>query len=51
MTYANAQKILAQRREGADMPQAVVNKALEVTGDRKAEYTVADAMRECLEAA
>lgn len=51
MTYHDAQNILDQRRAGADMPQAVVDKALELTGDKEPVYGVADAMRECLEAA
>ena len=51
MTYVDAQNILDQRRAGADMPQAVIDKALELTGDKDPQYTVADAMRECLEAA
>ena len=51
MTHKDAQNILDQRRAGADMPQAVIDKALEMTGDREAEYTIAEAMRECVEAA
>jgi len=33
MTYAQAQNILDQRRAGQDMPPAVVDRALEMTGD------------------
>lgn len=51
MTYTDAQNILDQRRAGADMPQAVVDKALELTGDIDAHYNVADAMRELVAAA
>lgn len=51
MTYVDAQNILDQRRAGADMPQAVIDKALELTGDKEPVYGVSDAMRECLEAA
>ena len=51
MTYVDAQNILDQRRAGADMPQSVIDKALELTGDKDPQYTVADAMRECLEVA
>lgn len=51
MTYVDAQNILDLRRAGADMPQAVIDKALELTGDKDQQYTVADAMRECLEVA
>lgn len=51
MNYADAQNLLDQRRAGADMPQAVVDKALELTGDKEQVYGVAEAMRECLVAA
>ena len=33
MTYADAQNILDMRKAGADMPQSVVDRALELTGD------------------
>ena len=33
MTYADAQNILDMRKPGADMPQSVVDRALELTGD------------------
>ena len=33
MTYADAMNILDRRREGADMPLAVVERALELTRD------------------
>lgn len=46
MTYFQAQELLDQRRQGADMPEAVVNKALELTGDKEPEYTASEAMRE-----
>lgn len=46
MSHADAQNILDQRRAGADMPEAVVNKALEMTGDYEPGYTVADAVNE-----
>jgi hypothetical protein len=46
VTYPEAQNVLDMRRAGADMPQAVVDKALELTGDKEAEYSVADAMLE-----
>lgn len=51
MTYFDASNILDMRRAGADMPQAVIDKALELTGDKEPVYGVAEAMRECLEAA
>lgn len=50
MSYVDAQNLLDQRRAGADMPQEVVDKALEMTGDKDAVFTVADAMRELIEA-
>ena len=50
MTYHDAQNILDLRRAGADMPQAVVDKALELTGDLEPVYTVAEAMRELVTA-
>ena len=34
MSYADAQNILDMRRAGAVMPQYVVDKALEMTGDK-----------------
>lgn len=46
MNYCNAQELLDQRRQGADMPESVVTKALELTGDIAGSYSVADAMRE-----
>lgn len=46
MSHADAMNILDQRRAGADMPQSVVDRALELTGDLEEHYTVADAMRE-----
>lgn len=49
MTYFDAQNILDQRKAGKDMPQAVVTKALELTGDLETHYTVADAMRELVD--
>ena len=33
MTYSDAINILDMRRAGADMPQSIVDKALELTGD------------------
>jgi hypothetical protein len=51
MNYIEAQSILDQRRAGADMPEQVITKALELTGDVEPEYTPADAMRELLQAA
>lgn len=50
MSYTDAQNILDQRRAGANMPENVVNRALELTGDIDSEYTIADAMRELVEA-
>jgi len=50
MSYHDAVNILDMRREGADMPQAVVDKALELTGDKEPEFTVADAMLELVHA-
>jgi len=44
MSYHDAVNILDMRRAGADMPQAVVDKALELTGDKEPEFRVADAM-------
>ena len=35
MTHAQAHNILDLRRAGADMPEAVVNQALDLTGDRE----------------
>jgi len=46
MSYHDAVNILDLRRAGADMPQAVVDKALELTGDKEPEFRVADAMLE-----
>lgn len=51
MTHADAHNILDQRRAGEHMPEAVVNKALELTGDYDPGYTVADAAMELAEAA
>ena len=34
MSYVDAINILDMRRAGADMPQTVVDKALELTGDK-----------------
>ena len=50
MTYFDAQNILDQRRAGQDMPEEVVTRALQMTGDVEHHYTVADAMREIAEA-
>ncbi len=33
MSYVDAKNILDERREGADMPEEVVTRALELTGD------------------
>lgn len=46
MSHQEAINILDMRRAGADMPQAVVDKALELTGDKEPEFCVADAMLE-----
>lgn len=46
MSYTDAQNILDQRKAGADMPENVVIRALELTGDIDPQYTIADAMRE-----
>lgn len=46
MSHQDAQNILDLRRAGADMPQAVVDKALELTGDKEPEFSVAEVMRE-----
>lgn len=46
MTHADAHNLLDQRRAGAEMPEIVVNKALELVGDYDPGYTVADAMLE-----
>lgn len=46
MSYVEAQNILDMRRAGADMPQAVVDKALMLTGDIDPGYTVVDAIAE-----
>lgn len=45
MTYHQALNLLDLRREGADMPQAVVDKALELTGDKEPEL-IAEAIEE-----
>jgi len=46
MSYYEAAEILDMRKAGADMPEAVVNRALQLTGDMDSPYSVADAMRE-----
>ena len=46
MSYVDAQNILDMRRAGANMPQYVVEKALEMTGDK-----VPDALQETLQEA
>lgn len=46
MSHADAQNILDQRRAGADMPEAVVTRALELTGDLDKPYGIADAAAE-----
>ena len=35
MNYFDAQNILDMRRAGAEMPQHIVDKALELTGDKE----------------
>lgn len=37
MNHADAHNILDMRREGADMPEAVINRALDMTGDMPAD--------------
>ena len=46
MTRAQAHNLLDERRAGADMPEHVVLKALEVTGDYVPEYGISEAIRE-----
>ena len=46
MNYFDAQNILDQRKAGAEMPVAVVNLALVLTGDIESQYTAADAINE-----
>jgi hypothetical protein len=41
MTYTEAKSILDSRKEGADMPDAVVNLALELTGDLRVNRILA----------
>ena len=44
MSYAEAQMILDARRNGADMDPALVNRALELTGDLEYRFSLADAV-------
>ena len=46
MTHTQAKDILDQRRIGANMPESVVIRALELTGDIDPGYTALDALRE-----
>ena len=46
MSHTDAQNILDMRRQGANMPEAVVTRALQLTGDLERPFTVSDAMRE-----
>lgn len=49
MTKAEAHELLNQRRDGVNMPQAVIVAALKMTGDIQSNYTVRQAMRDCLQ--
>lgn len=44
MTYFQAVDLLDKRRKGASMPEFVVLKALELTGDRAPTCTVLEAV-------
>jgi hypothetical protein len=46
MNHADAHNLLDERMEGMQMPEEVVLKALEMTGDYDPGYTVADAIAE-----
>ena len=46
MTYFDAQNILDMRRAGANMPENVVNRALELTGDITPQYTITEAIND-----
>lgn len=51
MSYADAINLLDRRRQGADMPDEVVQKALELTGDLTPEPTWAELLAESAVAA
>lgn len=46
MNHTQAHNLLDQVREGADMPESVITRALELTGDVDSEFTAADALAE-----
>ena len=46
MTYHQATNLLDQARAGASIPESVITRALELTGDVDSEFTAADAVAE-----
>ena len=46
MNYFQACNLLDQVREGASIPESVITRALELTGDLDREYCAADAVAE-----